>query len=363
MKQYWLSLTLSFLSAVFIAALILPAWINVCTRWKLFDRPDGRKHHVSIIPSQGGIAIFAAFMVSFFLFGLTQGIVEFQALAAALTILFFTGFFDDLTDISAKRKLLVQVAAAAIVTASGLRFHTLNGFIGIYELSPVLQYAITIFVLLFLVNAFNFVDGLDGLATSIALLIFSVFTILFYIQHQYFYVSLCVCMIGALLSFLYYNFYPAKVFMGDTGSLVVGFLIACCTVKLFTIWFASPVISYGPSLTLAALFILIFDLSRVVFIRLSNGISPFKADRSHLHHMVCRQQFGHRGATAILLGFNFLFMSTVFFCSHLRFITFLIFCFCLAIALINSKVIGMVAQLRNKIIGEPRKKLGIDTVR
>lgn len=349
-----------FISSLIIASLIIPSWIQLCSKWNLFDRPDTRKHHTAIVPSLGGIGIFIAIMISIFLFGYNSQDTSFHSIAAAMLILFITGFFDDLTDLKARVKLNIQLLAALIVTYSGLRIQTLNGFAGVHELPILIQYGISIFIILFLVNAYNFIDGLDGLAATIGLIIFSIFTVLFHIHGEQAYAVLCVSVIGALLSFLYFNFNPARVFMGDTGSLVVGFLIAICTIKLFNIWFASPVVSFGPSLTIATIFILIFDLTRVVFIRLSNGISPFKADRSHLHHMICRQQFGHRGGTFIMAAFNILFIVLVLPLSKLRFITFLIFCFCVAILLMNSKVISYVALLRNKITGAPESKMGVD---
>ncbi|HOZ82993.1 MAG TPA: MraY family glycosyltransferase [Bacteroidia bacterium] len=355
-----IQLLFPFISSLIIASLIIPSWIQLCSKWNLFDRPDTRKHHTAIIPSLGGIGIFIAIMISIFLFGYNNQDSSFHSIAAAMLILFITGFFDDLTDLKARVKLNIQLLAALIVTYSGLRIQTLNGFTGIHELPIIAQYGISIFIIIFLVNAYNFIDGLDGLAATIGLIIFSIFTVLFHIHGQQAYAVLCVSVIGALVSFLYFNFNPARVFMGDTGSLVVGFLIAICTLKLFNLWFTSPVVSFGPSLTIATIFILIFDLTRVVFIRVTNGISPFKADRSHLHHMICRQQFGHRGGTFIMAAFNILFIVLVLPLSKLRFITFLVFCFCVAILLMNSKVMSYVALLRNKITGAPESKMGVD---
>lgn len=361
MTIHWIKLILPFFSALTITSLIIPIWIKLCDQWRLFDKPDVRKHHTAITPSLGGIGIFAGMMISFLLFTPAESIMGFHTIAAAVFVLFFTGFFDDLTDLPARLKLIIQAAAAVVVMYSGLRLNTLNGFMGIHELNIFWQYALTGFVILFLTNAYNFIDGLDGLAATIGLIIFSVFTILFYVQHEYSWMMLCLSVMGGLVSFLYFNFNPARIFMGDTGSLVVGFLIACSTIKLMSLWFVSPLISFGPSLTVATLFILIFDLSRVVFIRLSNGMSPFKADRSHLHHMICRQQFGHRGGTLLMAAFNVMFIVLVIPFGKLRFTTFFIFCFCLAIALINSKVMMVVAGIRNKLVGSPQKKVSVDT--
>ena len=359
--NHWILLIAPFITALIIASVIIPAWIQLCTKWHLFDKPDSRKHHQTVIPSMGGIGIFISIMVSYLLFGYTINSQEqFNGIFAALLILFITGFFDDLTDLKARLKLVIQILAAFMVAASGLRIHTLNGFAGIYELNLFWQYAISIFIMLFLVNAYNFIDGLDGLAATLGLIIFTMFAMLFYLHGQLNYAVLCVGVIGSMVSFLYFNFSPARIFMGDTGSLVVGFLIGICTVKLFNLWFESPIISFGPSLTFATIFILLFDLTRVVFIRISNGISPFKADRSHLHHMICRQQFGHRGGAFIMASFNIFFILLVLPFSHLRFMTFVVFSFCMAIALMNSKVMSFAATVRNKLMGTPVPKVGTD---
>lgn len=363
MNAYLLNFILPFSFSLLVTALIIPKWIKLCAKWKLFDRPDSRKHHVAVIPSLGGIAIFAGINISFFISSAADSFVNDSILRYVLGscfILFFTGFFDDLMEISAKRKLVIQTIAALFVAYGGLRLKTLHGFLGVQELPILAQYGITVFVILFLVNAYNFIDGIDGLAATIGLIIFTLFAVLFYMKQEMVYTTLCLCVIGSLTAFIFFNFEPAKIFMGDTGSLVIGFLLACCSIKLLAVAAAGTATAYSPLLIVAALFILIFDLSRVVFIRLANGISPFTADRSHLHHMVCRQEFGHRGATIILALFNLLFIGMVFFFNQLSIAGFFILCFCLAVILINSKVLGVVAIIRNKVKGAPVKKVEVN---
>ncbi len=360
----WIALMIPFTFSVLVTSMIIPAWLKLCGKWQLFDRPDARKHHVAVIPSLGGIAIFAGIMISFFFSaanGNYNGSSVLAYMLAGSLVLFFTGFFDDLMEISAKRKLVMQSIAAWMVVHGGLRIVTLNGFLGIYNLSVPWQYGITIFVILFLINAYNFIDGIDGLAATLGIIIFSLFAFLFYLKNDMIYVTLSLCVLGSLSAFIVFNFEPAKIFMGDTGSLVVGFLISCCAIKLLSVAAVNDLQLYSPLLIVAALFILIFDLSRVVFIRLANGISPFTADRSHLHHMVCRQEFGHRGATLILATFNILFISLVFIVHKMSITGFLVMCFCIAIVLINSRVIGVFAALRNKLKGSPAKKFEVNS--
>ena len=117
-----------FLFSLIITAVIIPAWISLCAKWKLFDKPDSRKHHTEVIPTLGGIAIFAGFIISFFLFSKFEFDSSMQFIIAASFILFFTGFFDDLTDIPARRKLIIQTITASLVISGGIRIQSLNGF-------------------------------------------------------------------------------------------------------------------------------------------------------------------------------------------------------------------------------------------
>jgi UDP-N-acetylmuramyl pentapeptide phosphotransferase/UDP-N-acetylglucosamine-1-phosphate transferase len=355
-----LQLLLAYGVALLITLLIIPNWIMLCSKWHLFEKPNVRKHHLNIVPSMGGMAIFCATLISFLIFGTGKDSGEVKYIVAASTALFFTGFFDDLMDVDTLKKLVIQIITAlVIVIAGGIKIESLHGIFGIGTLPLAMQYALSVFLILFITNAFNFIDGIDGLAATLGLIIISLFGMIFYLKQDFIYASLCFALIGALTGFLLYNFDPAKIFMGDTGSLVTGFLIALLSVKIFSTFTSAESINIinSPALIIGSLFILVFDLSRVIFIRTLNGTSPFKADRSHLHHMILRQNFGHRGATIILASFNILFILLAFVFKEMNAGWFLILCYCIAIFLINSKVISLLAQLRNKLIGEPKRSI------
>lgn len=357
------TIALPYAAALIITLIIIPRWINLCAKYHLFEKPDARKHHLQVIPSMGGVAIFGATVIGFLLFGVCDAAPEVRYVIASATILFFTGFFDDLMNANATKKLLIQfVAAAAVVIAGGLRIESLNGIAGLETLPGIIQYVLPIFLMVFITNAFNFIDGVDGLATTIGLIILSVFGMIFFLKQDWVYATLCFSLIGALTAFLIYNFDPAKIFMGDTGSLVTGFLISVFTVKIIAAFpaAASADVVNSPALLIATMFILIYDLLRVLFIRAIKRTSPFAADRNHLHHMVLRQNFGHRGTTVILAAFNLLFIGLAFFFNHIGGAMFLILCFCIAVILMNTKVITMLAQLRNKTIGEPKRNLEVN---
>lgn len=347
------SIVFSFIVAFGICYTFVPMWIKSCTKWNLFEKGGERKHHVRQIPSMGGLAIFAAVAVSFLTFANCTNHPEIKFLMASSIALFFTGFFDDLLDLNALKKLFIQFVAACIVVANGININAAEVLFGATGISTSLNFFISVFVILFITNAFNFIDGLDGLASFTGLLITSVFGMLFILNNQYAYATLSFTIAGALLAFLFFNFEPAKVFMGDSGSLVVGFIISVLAIQLFNIAMHENNEAFyaSPNLVTATLFILIFDLSRVSFIRIANGGSPFKADRSHIHHMVARQQFGHRGTTFIMISYNVLFILLALIFPSTPFITFLIICYALAIFLINNKVAGIIASVRNKFIG------------
>lgn len=358
----FLTIALPIVTALIICGGIITVWIKVCSKWKLFDLPDARKHHLRIVPSMGGIGIFAGVIITFLLFANYNGILFSPYLLCSSLILFFTGFFDDLLDIAALKKLFIQLIAAFIIVAGGVRLNGFYGLFGIGEIALVNQYIISIFVIVFFTNAFNFIDGVDGLAGSIGLIISSSFGIIFFQLGQLDYAILAFCLSGALAGFLFFNFDPARIFMGDTGSLVTGFLLSVLGIQTLNIQ-SNPVagtMDVAPALVFAIMFVPVFDICRVFFIRVFTGSSPFKADRSHLHHMILRQQFGHRGVTIMISVFNLMIIFLQIFTKQNSINKFILISSALAIFIVNSKVISLIAAVRNKIIGEPKRALRVE---
>ena len=155
--------------SLLIAIVLIPVWISICRKWHLFDEPDARKHHRHLTPSMGGIAIFAGLFISYLSFAIIEDPESMRYLFGASLILFFTGFFDDLMDVPARNKLMLQIGSAAVVFAGGFRIESLGGFLGIYEIPFVIQLPLTLFFIVAFTNAFNFIDGIDGLAASLGL--------------------------------------------------------------------------------------------------------------------------------------------------------------------------------------------------
>jgi UDP-N-acetylmuramyl pentapeptide phosphotransferase/UDP-N-acetylglucosamine-1-phosphate transferase len=349
------------LLAVFITAIVTPLWIKVCKKYHLFDKPDDRKHHFISTPSMGGLSIIAGLFISFFIFSAGDDYYKLKFIFCSSFLLFFTGIFDDLLNMRPRKKFIMQLIASIIVITGGTRLTNLYGLIGINEIPVWWQYPITLLVIILFTNAFNFIDGIDGLAGTIGLISTAIFGFLFFKYGQTDFALLCVCLSGAIIGFLFYNFHPAKVFMGDTGSLVIGFLIITFAINLLNLNFVEPgdVLAISPSFIFAVLFIPVYDISRVSIIRMLNRESIFKADRNHIHHMILRHGFGHATTAIMLAAFNIFIIVLEYILNSFNVNSFILLCICVAMLMINSIVMIRIAGMRKKIFGDSGKKLGV----
>jgi UDP-N-acetylmuramyl pentapeptide phosphotransferase/UDP-N-acetylglucosamine-1-phosphate transferase len=336
----------------------IPKVIYVAYIKKLTAPIIHRSSHSRSIPSLAGVAFFMSFIIFISLIQLVFHESTGYNIIAALAVLFMIGLKDDLINSSAKVKLYGQLLASLfIIFSPAFHITNLNGFLGIYYINPLLSIVIAVFFLTFIINAFNLIDGIDGLAASVGIVSCSTFMILFYIKEEYFFFLLCVLTISILLAFLRFNLSSGKlkIFMGDCGSLVIGMILGVCTLH----YLSSPVLIPAKRLflpenrvlfTTAVLFIPIFDTVRVIIIRLLSNSSPFKADRNHLHHILLDQGMTHRKATLSLLSLN-IFVIAIFFIVSNKLPNFFVFLFMLglylAIALLFYKLKNSnVAQLK-----------------
>jgi len=342
-----------------ITIIIIPLWIKVCKKWALYEKTNERKKHKEKVPTMGGLAIYAGIIITFLLLSNQINNPAIQFLLAGSLILFFTGFFDDLLDINAKKKLLLQLLAAFIVAYGGIRINNLYSFCGINEIPLWFQYSVTILFIVIITNAYNLVDGIDGLAGSLGLMASLIFGWLYFHFGFSDYAILSFCMAGALIGFLKFNFYPAKVFMGDTGSLILGFLLATQAINLLVIKEIPNVKSsiITPALVAAVLFIPIYDIIRVCVIRILTGYSPLKADRNHVHHMIIESGFGQRITTYIIVGINLLFVSLAILFSKLDINLFLLMSICLGMIILNTLLMTHLAKFYRRIGGRISKKI------
>lgn len=343
-----------------ITAYLIPCWINVCNKWNLFEKTDERKKHKANVPTLGGLAIYAGIMITFLILGRDLSAYTIKYLMAASLILFFTGFFDDLLDLPASKKLIFQFVAAFLISFGGTRITSLYGVFGINEMPEVFQYIVTMFFIVGITNAYNLVDGIDGLAGSLGLVANMIFGTIFIMNGFIDFAIMSFCISGALLGFLLYNFHPAKIFMGDTGSLIIGFLIASQAINVLSIGTKIPGIEQiSPAIVAAVLFVPVYDVIRVSVIRILTGYSPFKPDRNHVHHMMSEQGFGQRVTTLIIVALNvlFVFMAVVF--SNLNINLFIIMSFCLGMIMINTLMMARLATIWGKLGGKlyERKRL------
>src|SRR6201992_1133756 len=219
MFDFLLSIAISF-TVTFLA---IPAAINVAEMKKLFDMPDARKVHFSPITPLGGIGIFAGFIFGSLLTLHINQYPDLQYFIAAAFVIFFLGLKDDILVISPVKKFIGQVLAAFIIIYYGnIQIRSMHGFLGMYQLPEMFSLLLTYFAVIVVINSFNLIDGIDGLAGSLGLLSTVVFGIYFLKVNMLSYSILAFSLSGSLLAFLIFNFQPAKIFMGDTGSLLIG---------------------------------------------------------------------------------------------------------------------------------------------
>jgi len=339
-----------FCFSLMIVIVLIPVWISICKKWHLFDEPDDRKHHHPMTPSMGGIAIFAGLFISFLSFAVIDDADRLRYLFGASLILFFTGFFDDMMTVPARNKLLLQAASAIIVFAGGYRIETLNGILGIYEIPFFLQAPLTVMLVVAFTNAFNFIDGIDGLAASLGLAFTITMGLLFIDYAKYDYAMLCFCMCGALSGFLMYNIHPAKIFMGDTGSLIIGFVSAVLFIELFDAGVAVKTVAAGnPARVMAIAFIPLFDITRTLVIRYLNGKSPFQPDRNHLHHLILKFGFGHTSSTFLIVFAALVVIIIQRLVPAIDPLLFIFVATAVSLLIMNSHTIRLLVKLRSTI--------------
>ncbi len=309
-----------------ITSVLIPEVIKVAHRYDLQDVPDERKVHVGKVPRFGGIAMFAGFILTILVSALSELRPEFQYFLGGIFIIALTGIRDDLAPLEARWKFLGQIVAAVmIVQFSDLTIGNLNGLFGIHELPYYVDYPLTLFFIVGITNSFNLIDGINGLAGSVSLVILSALGLWFSFAGYGVLTIFCFSMVGAIIAFLRFNFTPAKIFMGDTGSLMLGFMISAILLFFFhenatVATIPSKEMLHFPSAASTVLAILlypVFDTYRVFAIRIYRGCSPFSPDKNHIHHVLLRIGFSHTKATRSIVGYQIVFMLVFTFLSHL----------------------------------------------
>jgi UDP-GlcNAc:undecaprenyl-phosphate/decaprenyl-phosphate GlcNAc-1-phosphate transferase len=315
-------LILVFVVAFAIVLYSTPALIKVAVLKRLIDVPtEDRKIHKRSVPTIGGIIIYAATLFSYSLWFniddlhqfdmIFQSIKEFKLLVATSLVLFFVGVKDDIIGTAAVKKLFAHIVVALILVLMGdIRITGLHGIFGIEEIPYWGSVFLSLFTYIVVVNAFNLIDGVDGLAAGVGFIAASSYGLWFVFANDFAMASLAFALAGSLLGFLVFNFSPARIFMGDSGSLIIGMFICVLAIKLieypverldsFWVNISKPVYA------IAALMYPLVDTLRVFIIRAIKGQSPFTADRNHLHHRLLDCDYSHVKTVIIVYLFTIL---------------------------------------------------------
>jgi UDP-GlcNAc:undecaprenyl-phosphate GlcNAc-1-phosphate transferase len=293
-----------FLTAISIAYLITPTIRSVGIKLFLLDKRDDRKIHKKIVSRFGGMAIYLGFIVAILLSFLlepgmeTANIIKILHMILAFTLVLFLGIYDDSMGANAFTKFCVQILASLLVIRAGVIIDVLNiPFLSPIELG-VLSVPLTVLWLVGITNAINLIDGLDGLAAGIVAINALTFSLIFWVSGQVFPGFFSLAIAGACIGFLPYNSYPAKIFMGDTGSLFLGFSIA--TLSIFTN--CKSLATAGVLAPLLGLSVPIVDTLLAFIRRIARGNNPFRADKQHIHHWLLSKKLPDKIAVNILWG-------------------------------------------------------------
>lgn len=335
---------------------IIPSIVNISRAKKLCYSPNGRTSHYIETPTFGGIAVFLGFVLSMVLVSGNYSISEQRYIFAGLVIVFFIGIKDDILVIDPMKKLAGQIIAVAIlVLYADIRISNLYGLFHIGELPYIASLLVTVFVFIVIINGFNLIDGIDGLASGTGMLTTLVFALWFWKSDDIPYAIFCFSFIGSLAAFFVYNVFGKrnKIFLGDTGSMLVGFVLGILVCHFLQKEMTSPGqlrIPAAPAVVIGILIIPLYDSLRVFILRVSDGRSPFKADKQHIHHRLLQLGFSHLRSTLILLSLNIFFIGFSFALSRLGIIklTFLL----AAIATFLSNILVNLARRRTKKLNE-----------
>ncbi|MDH3698489.1 MAG: undecaprenyl/decaprenyl-phosphate alpha-N-acetylglucosaminyl 1-phosphate transferase [Flavobacteriaceae bacterium] len=305
-----------FIGAFLMTYLTIPKIIGVVEYKRLMDNPTKRSSHLSKTPTLGGIAFFYTLIFALFFIQGRDTFNEATFIIPGLTILFIVGLKDDLVVLSPGSKLIAQAVAVSFILANeSFTIFSLNGFLNINEIPYYLYLAIGMFIMIIIINSYNLIDGIDGLASIVGIVILIIYTTIFYSSQEYFFALLSITMNAILMAFFGFNISShRKIFMGDTGSLIVGFVISILTLKFLALkpeaYESLPfLLENAPLIAIAILIVPLFDTARVFTIRIVNNRGPFSPDRNHIHHVLIDfWGLSHKQASFIIGCFNLLFV-------------------------------------------------------
>lgn len=296
----------------------IPSITKIARAKNLVSPPNSRTSHKGSIPALGGIAIFAALGISILLFVNSSNCDHCRFFIAGLFVIFFVGLKDDIFPLTPYKKLLGQIIAAGILVVLGdVHITNLHGILGIGELPVSISIPLSIFLVLAVINSINLIDGIDGLAAGIGVIASLTFGIWFLLVNEIQMALISLAVVGSFTTFFFYNTSKGqyKIFLGDTGSLILGLTLAYLSIQFseMNLEAGRYSIQAAPVIIAGILIVPFFDTLRVFIVRISIGKSPFSADKLHVHHRLLFLYMSHLKATATILLFNVLMIAFVFF--------------------------------------------------
>ncbi|MDO6851987.1 MraY family glycosyltransferase [Cellulophaga lytica] len=305
-----------FIGSFLLTYLTIPKIIGVVEHKRLMDDPNQRSSHSSKTPTLGGIAFYCALVFALFFIKDRANFNEAIYIIPGLTILFIVGLKDDLVVLSPGAKLIAQALAICfIIFNDSFTIHSLNGFLNISEIPYYLYLVIGGFIMITIINSYNLIDGIDGLASIVGIVIMILYTTIFYLSGEYFFALIGITLNGCLMAFFGFNISSdRKIFMGDTGSLIIGFVISILTLKFLalkpTSYSELPfLLENAPLIAISILIVPLFDTARVFTIRIANKKGPFSPDRNHTHHILIDfWGLSHKQASFFIGFFNLIFV-------------------------------------------------------
>ncbi len=324
MIENYLYILGSFVFSSIVCFRIIPVIVTISRSKKLFDSPNSRSSHVAPTPSLGGLAIFFGFIISVLLFGEGAVSSEVKYTITAVVLLTAVGLKDDILVISAGKKFVIQICAALIlIVLADIRITNLQGLFGLYEIGYAASLILTLLVIVFMTNAINLLDGIDGLCSGLISSVCIIFGSWMYMQGKYDFAIVAASLLGSLVAFFCYNVFGKKnkIFMGDTGSLLLGIVVSALGITICETTVVEPTVLHfnlSPVLLVSAIIVPIVDTFRVFTIRILNKRSPFSPDKNHLHHRLLALGYCHIKASVYLIVFNLLFFVTMVFLRDLN---------------------------------------------
>lgn len=345
---------LAFTLGFSIVILAIPPILRVARAKKLYDSFNERKLHTKAIPPLGGVGIFPGFILSTIISTDGYTFDSLKYIIAAVILMFFIGLKDDLMNISARKKFAVQVfAALLLITLGNFHISSLHGLFGFHQVNYALGTVVTLFIMVTVINAFNLIDGIDGLASGLGMLASFVFGTWFFMAGYVRFAIMAYALTGSLAGFFLFNVFgnKNKLFMGDTGSLIIGLVISTLVIKFneFNIVKTAPyAIDAAPAVAFSIVIVPLIDTLRVIAIRLSNGKSPFSPDNNHIHHRLLELVPSHFKVTLIIIAANIFMIGLALLFNSISFNINLQFLFVFITGIVFSFIPSRILQFKRK---------------